>query len=434
MSEPPDDPHPPATRWHRAGHVVRALAVDTRPLRQSPEFRKLWIGEVITMAGTQVTIVALFVQIYQLTGSAAMVGLIGLVEFVPLVFGTIVGGPLVDRHDRRRLLLLTQSGLAISTLVLLATAMLDDPPLWLIYTAAGTAAALSGIDTPTRTAMTPRLVGRELLPSAIALNQVMWNLSVIVGPALGGIVIARLGLPWAYGIDAATYCGAIVLVLSMRRMRPERDESTEGETSWAAIKAGFAYLKGRRVLQSTFAIDLVAMVFGLPEALFPILAVTQFHRGPAVVGLLFSSVAVGALVASLTAGWVGRVRHQGQAVIWAVIVWGAGITGFGLIGDHLWIALLLLAIAGGADVVSAIFRSSILQQSVPDSLRGRLSAVHYLVVSGGPRLGNLEAGLVAAAFTPVIAVVSGGVLTMAGALLIALFVPEFRRYHSGEET
>ena len=197
------------------------------------------------------------------------------------------------------------------------------------------------------------------------------------------------------------------------------------------MREGFAYLKGRRVLQSTFAIDVVAMIFGMPRALFPILALTQFHRGPAVVGLLFAAPAVGAFIGALTTGWVGRVRHQGRAVIWAVVMWGAGIAAFGLVGANLWLGLILLAVAGAADVISAVFRTTILQLAVPDSLRGRLSGIHILVVTGGPRLGDLEAGLVAQAFSPTVSVVSGGLLCILGASALSLLVPAFRRYHAG---
>jgi MFS family permease len=198
------------------------------------------------------------------------------------------------------------------------------------------------------------------------------------------------------------------------------------------VKEGFAFLKGRRVLQSTFVIDIIAMVFGMPRALFPFLAASQFHGSDAIVGLLFAAPAVGALIGALTSGWVGGVRHQGRAVIWAVVLWGLGITAFGLVGDHLWLALLFLAFAGAADVISAVFRSTILQLSVPDALRGRLSGIHILVVTGGPRLGDLESGLVAAAFSPTVSVVSGGLLCVAGAGLLAWRVPEFRRYRAGD--
>jgi MFS family permease len=423
-------PPPPPTRGSRARGAVRKVAVDLSPLRASRDFRRLWFGLLVSEFGYQFTVVATLVQVFRLTGSAAAVGLTGLVGFAGLVVGTLIASAFVDAYDRRKTLIIAQVGFMIASGTLLLGAAAGRPPLVLIYGAVALTAGLSSIDSPTRSAMTPRLVGRELLPSALALNQVVWNGTALAGPALAGVVIAqRNGLQWAYAIDLITYVGMLVAALGIRPVLPEVDEHTK--TGWRAVREGFAYLKGRRVLQSTFAIDVVAMVFGMPRALFPILIVTQFHRGPAVLGLLFAAPAFGAFIGALTGGWVGRVRHQGRAVIWAVMVWGAGIAAFGLVGAHLWLGLVLLAVAGAADVISAVFRSTILQLAVPDSLRGRLSGIHILVVTGGPRLGDLEAGLVAQAFSPTVSVVSGGVLCILGAGALALLVPAFRRYHAG---
>jgi MFS family permease len=429
MSSGAPEPLPPG-RASRLSAALRGLAVDATPLRVSRDFRRIWAGLLFTELGYQFTLVATFVQVKRLTGSAAAVGLIGLFGLLALVIGSVAGGAILDRYDRRKLLIAAQLGFMVACGILLAGAMAGHPPLWLIYLAVAISAGVSAIDSPTRSAMTPRLVGDELLPSALALNQVIWNGTGLVGPALAGIVISRFDLPIAYGIDLASYVVMLVAAVGIRPMPPERSEGASA--GWAAIKEGFAFLKGRRVLQSTFIIDLIAMVFGMPRALFPFLAATQFHGSDAVVGLLFAAPAVGALIAALTSGWVGGVRHQGRAVIWAVVLWGAGITAFGLVGDHLGLALFFLAFAGAADVISAVFRSTILQLSVPDQLRGRLSGIHILVVTGGPRLGDLEAGLVASAFSPTVSVVSGGLLCMAGAGVLALWVPELRRYHAGE--
>ncbi len=412
--------------------MVRAVAIDVGPLRASRDFRLLWIGEVVSVTGQQVTAVALLIQIFALTHSTLAVGAIGAVEFFPLLLGGLVGGPLIDRTDKRLLLLVTQFSLAATSGVLLYGALIHHPPLWLLYIAAGISSGLSGIDAPTRTATVPTLIDRETLPAAISLNFVMWNIAVIAGPALGGIVVGSAGVAWAYGIDLATYAVAVVLVLRMRRVPPA--PTAEAPGPWRSLKEGFGYLRGRSVLQSTFSIDLFAMVFGLPEALFPVLALHQFRRGPGAVGYLFSAAAIGALLASLFNGWIGRVRHQGRAVIWAVVVWGAAVTAFGLTGHRFYLALVLLAVAGGADAISAVFRSTILQSTVPDELRGRLSSIHFLVVAGGPKLGYLESGAVADLITPAFAVVSGGLACVVGAALVAILVPEFRRYHSGEDT
>jgi MFS family permease len=268
------------------------------------------------------------------------------------------------------------------------------------------------------------------VPAAAALNQIVWNGAGLFGPAIAGVVVGKLGFPWAYGIDLISIGLLILASILIRPMPPaEGERATVG---WRAVKEGFAFLRGRQVLQSTFVIDIIAMVFGMPRALFPVLITSQFHESATVVGLLFAAPAVGAFVGAATTGWVGRVRHQGLAVIWAVVVWGAGIAAFGLAGDHLWLALFFLAVAGAADVISAIFRNTILQVTVPENLRGRLFGIHILVVTGGPRLGDLEAGLVAAAFSPLASVVSGGLLCIAGAGLVAWRVPAFRRYHAGD--
>lgn len=409
--------------------AVRNVAIDLSPLRVSRDFRRLFLGLAVSELGYQFTLVATFIQVFELTGSPAAVGLIGLAGLVALVVGTLVGGAFVDVVDRRTLLIVAQIGFMTASGILLAGAVHGDPPLWVVYAAVALIAGLSAIDSPTRSAITPRLVGRELLPSALTLNQVVWNATALIGPALAGIVITELGLSWAYAIDLVTYVAMLAAAIAIAPVPPERIEGSP--TGWRAVTEGFAFLRGRAVLKAAFAIDVVAMVFGMPRALFPILAVTQFHRGPAVVGLLFAAPAVGAVLGALTAGWVARVRHQGMAVVWAVVVWGAGIAAFGLVSS-LWLGLLLLAIAGAADVISAVFRSTILQLSVPDALRGRLSQIHILVVTGGPRLGDLEAGMVASAFSPAVSVVSGGLLCIAGAALLAWLVPSFRRYHAGE--
>src|SRR4051794_10764910 len=326
------------------------------------------------------TRVAILIQVYAITGSAAAVGLTGLIELLFLLVATAGGGSIVDRVDRRRLLLLTQVVFAGVSTLLLLNAVGSSPPVWVIYLGAGLTAGISGIAAPTRSAMTPRLVPREQVPTALALNQVMWNATMIGGRGGGGVVIAVSGdVRWAYGIDVLTYGATITAAFLMRPM-PPTDESSQTRGT-KAIREGFAYLRGRPVLQSTFIVDLVAMIFGMPRALFPVLAATQFHRGAALVGVMVSALAVGAVLGALTTGWVARVKRQGLATLIAVGIWGGCIIGFGLSTGALWLALLFLAIAGGADVISAVFRGSILQLSVPENLRGRLSGIHILVVT-----------------------------------------------------
>ncbi len=381
----------------------------------------------------------MFVQVYALTHSAAAVGLVGLVQLVPLALAALLGGPIIDTVDRRRLLLWAQCGQAAASGLLLAGALMGTPPLGLVYVGAGLVAGFGGFSLSTRSAMTPTLVRSEQLASALSLNQVMWNTTLIAGPALGGVLIAQLGLSWAYGVDVASFAATIGACLLMAPHPPARDTTAPRATSllrngWHEVTEGFRFLKGKRVLQSTFYIDLVAMIFGMPRALFPVLAQTRFGGGPEIVGLLFSAAAVGAVLGALTGGWVRRVQRQGRAVLWAVFVWGLGIIAFGVSGTNLGLALACLAVAGAADVISAVFRGTILQQNTPDDLRGRLSGLHILVVTGGPRIGDFEAGVVATAFTPTISVVSGGVLCVGGVIVLALAVPEFARYRRDDAT
>jgi MFS family permease len=420
----------PATRRSRARAAVRNLAADTTPLRRSRDFRLLWTGLLVSESGHQFTIVATFVQVRNLTHSTFAVGVIGLVGVIALVVGTLIAGQVLDVVDRRRLLIAAQFSYMAAASLLLAGAIIGNPPLVLIYAGVALLSATSAIDGPARNAMTPRLVGRDLVPAAAALNQIVWQVTALVGPALAGVVIATLGIEWAYGVDLVTYGAMLLAALAIRPVPPER--SPDAKTGWAAVREGFGYVRGRPVLSSTFVVDIIAMVFGMPRALFPFLAANWFGGGPSVVGLLFSAPAVGALAAASATGWIVRIRHQGQAVLWSVALWGVGITAFGLTRGHLPLALLCLAFAGGADVISAVFRNTILQLSVPDALRGRLSGIHILVVTGGPRLGDLEAGVVASAFSPFVSVLSGGLLCIAGTVLLALFVPAFRRYHAGD--
>lgn len=447
------------------GRVAR-LMIDTRPLRRR-EFRLLWLGELVSETGSNIAVVALYVQVYRITGSALAVGGIGLVQFVPILLSALFGAPLVDRHDRRSILLIAHWCEAGAALLLLVGVWIGSPPLLLVYLAAALVAGSGSLALAARSAMTPNLVPHDELPAALALNQAMWNTCLIVGPALGGLLIARFGLGIAYGLDLLTFAAALISVRLMlphppaqirapikphleasassgpdssglERVPPEplaeplvELESNE-EEGWARVTAGFRYLKGRRVLQATFIVDLIAMIFGMPRALFPVLAEVQFHGGPALVGLLFSAVAVGALLGALTSGWVHRIRRQGLAVLLAVAVWGAGIVAFGVSGSSIGLALGCLAVAGGADVISAVFRNTILQRSVPDDLRGRLSGIHILVVTGGPRLGDMEAGLVATLASPTVSVVSGGVICILAVGALAILVPAFTNYRAPE--
>lgn len=363
-------------------------------------------------------------QVYVVTESSLAVGLLGLIQLGPLIVGSLIGGALADAHDRRRLLLVAQILLAATTAGLAVNAMAADPQVWLIYVLTAAHAAFSGLDHPTRSSSIPQLVERTQLASALALTQLTWQLGLVVGPALAGVVIARAGVPAAYWLDVASFGTAVVTLLMMRPILPEGGGTRAG---LASIAEGVRFLKGRRALQATFVIDINAMVFGMPRALFPALGTSVFAGGATAVGLLYAAPGAGALAGALFSGWIGRVDRQGTAVVIAVAVWGAAIAVFGLVA---WLpaALLLLALAGAADMVSAVFRNSILQLTMPDRLRGRLSAVHIAVVTGGPRLGDVEAGMVASLTSPAVSVVSGGLACMVGAAVIAKLMPELTRW------
>jgi MFS family permease len=410
---------------------LRRLAIDPTPLRASRDFRLVWFGLLITSTGSQFTLVAVFIQVKQLTNSTAAVGATGLAYLVGLIAGSLAGGAILDAWDRRRLLIAAQVGLATGSAILLGGAIAGRPPLWVVYVGLAVLAANSAIDGPTRSAMTPRLVGPSLVPAAQALNQVVWNTAALFGPAVAGVVVAGAGVTAAYAVDLVSI-GCMFVAASLLRPMPPSEGEQGATTGFRAIREGFAFARRHRLIMSTFVIDLIAMIFGLPRALFPFLIVEQFHRSPAAVGLLFSAPAVGALIGALTSGWAGHVRRQGLAVIVSVMAWGAAIAAFGWSGTWLWFGLAMLALAGWADVISAIFRSTILQLSAPDRLRGRVSGIHILVVTGGPRLGDVEAGVVAGLVSPTFSVVSGGLACIVGAALVALTYPELRRARAGE--
>jgi MFS family permease len=401
----------------------RRLLSDVTPLRESGQYRLLYAGELLAFLGSQLTVVAVPLQVYLLTRSSLAVGLVGLAQLGPLLLCSLLGGAVVDAVDRRALLVWVQLARGALAVGLVANALRPQPLLWPLYVLTAAGAGLQAVDAPTRIAAIPALVRRELLPAAAALHQILMQVSLVAGPALAGLLVGQAGLAAAYAIEVASFAAASLLAVAMRPLPPGEGAARAGI---ASVREGLRFLRGRRALQGTFLIDLNAMVFGMPRALFPALGTGLFHGGPGTVGLLYAAPGAGALLAALTAGWVGGVRRQGRAVLVAVIVWGAAITVFGLV-SWLPLALALLAVAGAADVISAVFRNTILQLTVPDGLRGRLAAIHIGVVTGGPRLGDAEAGAVAAIAGPRVSVVSGGLACLAGVALIAWRLPELGR-------
>jgi MFS family permease len=398
----------------------RRVLMDITPLRQSRDYRLLYLGQLVSIVGRQLTIVASSLQVFLLTGSSFVVGLLSLSQLVPLIACSLIGGAIADAYDRRRVLLWTQLFLGLASAGLAINASLSSPALWPVFVCTSISAGLSGIDGPTRSAAIPSLVGRDQITVAAALNQVAFQLSLIVGPSLAGLVIARISLAAAYWIDTGTFVLALLTVVLLRPLLPEGGGTP---ISLHSVREGLRYLRRERAVQGTFLIDLNAMIFGMPRALFPELGLTQFGGSAQTVGLLYAAPGVGAFLAALTTGWVSHVKRPGRAVLFAVLLWGAAITAFGL-SPWLWLGLAMLAVAGAADVISAVFRTTILQLQVPDRLRGRLNAINIAVVTGGPRLGDLEAGAVAALTTPRFSVVSGGLACMAGVGVIARLLPE----------
>lgn len=403
--------------------ATRKVLVDFTPLRESRNFRLLFIGQMVSYTGSQFTTVAAPLQVYLLTNSSFAVGLLGLAQIVPLIVGSFVGGALADAYDRRKVLLLAQVLLASTSLGLALNAMSPTPLLWLVYALTTAQAAFSGLDHPTRSAATPTLVRRDLLSSALALNQLMWQICQVVGRGAAGVLIATVGLQVVYWLDFWSFGAAIVALLLMASMIPHGGGT---RVTFSSALDGLRYLRGKQAVLGTFVIDINAMVFGMPVALFPAIGLNTFG-GLDSVGLLYAAVPAGALLAAFTSGWLSSVDRQGRAVVISVIVWGAAITLFGLT-SWLPVALFFLALAGAADVVSAVFRNSILQLTVPDRLRGRLSATHIAVVTGGPRLGDVESGTVAALTSPAVSVVSGGLACMVGAVAIGRLMPELARW------
>ena len=402
-------------------------SVDLRPLRDSRDFRLLWLGQIVSMVGRQITVVAVPYQIFQTTHSALAVGMLGLVQVVPLIVFSLAGGALADRVDRRRLLLLTNTLLAGCSGLFLGGAVAGNPPLAFLYAVAATGAAVSAFDQPARAATIPRMVRPDQLAAALALNFGLFMTTLVAGPAVGGLVIARLGLAAAYLVDVVTFAAAIAAVALIS---PQPPTGARRESPLQAIRSGLSYARRQPVVLAGFAIDLDAMVFGMPRALFPVLAATTFHTGPGGLGLLYAAPGAGAVVAAaLSTGWVGRVHAQGQVVVVSVAVWGAAILGFGLTAS-LPLALALLAMAGAADSVSAVCRTTMLQTVTVDEYRGRMSATYSMVVVGGPYIGDVEAGAVAQGFGARASVVSGGVLCVLGAGLVAATLPVLWRYRA----
>jgi MFS family permease len=350
--------------------------------------------------------------------------MLGLVGLVPLIVFGLYGGALADALDRRRLAMLTSTGLLVTSLVLVVQSVLDLDQLWLIYVLVAIQSALFAVDNPTRSAIIPRLVARERLPAANALAQLTFNLALTVGPLIAGLVIAVAGLETAYAIDAVSFLAALYVLSRLPALPPAGEVRRAG---FRSVVEGLRFVSTRTVLLVSFLADIAAMVLVMPKALYPELAEDVFGGGPGVVGLLFSALGVGGALAAALGGWMSRVHRHGVAVLVAIAGWSVAIIGFGL-SPVLWLALIFLALAGAADLISAVFRTSILQSAAPDEMRGRLFGLNIVVVTGGPRLADVRAGAAAVLFSPTVAVVGGGLSCLVALVLLAMRFPEFTHY------
>ncbi len=408
----------------------RRIFLDLGPLREGRDFRLLFTGQLAGVFAAQLAVVAVAFEVYALTGSSLQVGAVSLAQLVPLILGAFAGGSLGDAFDRRRILVVTAVLMALTAAGLAVNAALTHPSVSAIYFVSALAAGFGGVVSAVGHAAVPALVPPGRLVAAFATMQVVDQSAMVVAPAVSGLLIGGIGSAWVFALVAAAY---IVAAISALRMSPgvrtasSRPAASGRRLKLASILEGVRYLKGRQALQGAYLIDLNAMVFGMPRALFPAMALSVFHGGAGTLGFLYAAPGAGALLGAVTTGWLERVRRQAWAVIVAVCVWGAAVAAFGFV-HVLVVALILLAVAGWADVVSAVLRSAILQSSVPEALRGRIASLQIAVVEGGPRLGDLESGAVATAVSTQFSVVSGGLACVAGAVVLAVAMPGFRRF------
>ena len=413
----------------------RRLLADTRPLA-NPHFKRLWRANIVTVVGAQLTVVAVPAQIYAMTGSSAYVGLTGIFGLVPLVVFGLWGGALADVFDRRTLLLITTCGLIATSAGFWLQSALGAEDVWLLLSLFAVQQAFFAVNQPTRSALLPRILDEELLPAANSLNMTVMQAGGIAGPLVGGALIPLMGFSWLYLLDTITLFATLGAVV---RLPPLPILGVTVTPGIGAVIDGFRYLRTQPVLMMSFVVDIIAMVFGMPRALFPELADVAFsgpNEGGVAFALLFAAIPAGAVVGGVLSGWVSRVERQGLAVIVAILVWGVAMVGFGVAAMlaplapalFLGIAVLMLAIGGAADMASAAFRTSMLQAAADDSVRGRLQGIFIVVVAGGPRVADVLHGATAAVTGAAVAAAGGGVLVIIGTVLAALAVPAFVRY------
>ncbi len=414
------------------------MLADTRPLR-NPHFRRLWTANIVTVVGAQLTVVAVPAQIYADTGSSAYVGLTGVFGLVPLVVFGLWGGALADHFDRRTILMVTTTGLIATAVLFWLQAALDVGNVWLLLSLFAVQQGFFAVNQPTRSAVLPRLLTPEELPAANSLNMTVMQAGAIGGPLAAGILIPFTGFAWLYLADAVLLLATLWAVIRLPRLPVEGRTGTPGLRS---VVEGFTYLRTQPVLMMSFVVDIIAMVFGMPRALFPEIAHESFlgpEEGGIAFALLFAGIPIGAVLGGVFSGWVSRVAAQGRAVLWCIVVWGLAMVGFGLAvagADALpgsartWlvVAVLMLVVGGAADMASAAFRTSMLPTAAADEVRGRLQCIFVVVVAGGPRVADVAHGATAAAVGTATAAAGGGVLVVVLTVVAALAVPSFVRY------
>lgn len=403
--------------------LLKHFAVDLTPLKISRDYRLLFFGQLISFFGTMMTFIVVPVQMYQLTKSNVFVGLIGVAEFVPMFFLAFVGGALADSVDRRKMLRITEIGQLFTTLILLGNALLPNPQIWVLFVAVGLHAGLAGLQRPSFEALIPKIVPLEHMSAVAMLNSIRFEFGFIISPILGGIIIAKYGASIAYFIDSVTFIASLIAVWMIRAVPPPPNAD---RPNFASVKKGFRYAMSRQDLLGTYLIDINAMFFGNAKALFPALA---FAMGAvAYVGWFYSAIAIGALVATLTSGWTKLINRHGLLITLAAGGWGIAIIFFGLSSNNLYFALFFLGVAGYCDMISGIFRQTMWNQSVPDRFRGRLAGIEMISFLTGPMLGDAESGFVAYFTNVKTSIISGGVLTVIGTIVLAILLPKFISY------
>ena len=401
------------------------MFLDLSPLRASRDYKLLFFGQLISFFGSMMTFIVVLVQMYQLTGSNAMVGYLSIAEFVPMLVLAFVGGALADFLDKRKMLRLTEIGQTFVTAILLINAMLPSPSVWLIFIAVAMHAAFAALQRPAFESFIQKVVPAEMMASVMALNSVRFNVGMIIGPSVAGVIAAQFGPSLAYFIDLVTFAASLIAVFMIRSVPPPENAD---RPSVAGVWSSLKYAVSRQELIGTYFIDIAAMFFAFPQALYPALADIY---GPKYVGLFPGAVAVGALVAGVTSGWARRVERHGVMVIVAAVLWGVAIFFFGL-ANSIWPALLFLAAAGFFDMISGVFRGSVWNQTIPNYLRGRMAGIEMISYLTGPYLGNAKMGIVAEHYGVKAALISGGALCVVAVGLTALFLPKFWNYDGRE--